>query len=157
MCWERPEGMDYPRPVSSCDAASASDLAGEVVAALSAASLVFKDESDYSEKLVQSAEKLFELASKKDPSQQATYTSLKDSCGQEARGFYNSSGYLDELVWGGTWLSFATGNTSYLKYATDLFNATQSNETSLDKGIFYWNNKLIANAVILFNNSSFTS
>lgn len=144
-CWQRPENMDYPRPVSSCDSGVASDLAGEIVAALSAASIVFKEDSEYSGKLVQTAEKLFELTSEKNPSQQGTYTRL--DCGKEARNFYNSSGYLDELVWGGTWLSFATGNTSHLEYATGLFSSAQSNETSLEKGILYWNNKLPAIAV----------
>lgn len=145
-CWQRPEDMEYPRPVLSCDSSAASDLAGEIVAALSAASLVFKEDSDYSVKLVKTAEKLFDLASNKDPSQQGTYTRL-DDCGKEARNFYNSSGYLDELVWGGTWLFFATGNTSHLEYATQMFTSAHNNETSLDKGLFYWNNKLIANAV----------
>ncbi|PON76294.1 Glycoside hydrolase [Parasponia andersonii] len=148
-CWQRPEDMEYPRPVSSCDSSAASDLAGEIVAALSAASIAFKEESDYSKKLVKTAEELFDLASRKDPSQQGTYTRL-DDCGREARNFYNSSGYLDELVWGGTWLFFATGNTSHLEYATgQIFTSAQSNETSLDKGLFYWNNKFTANAVLL--------
>lgn len=147
-CWQRPEDMEYPRPVSSCDSSVASDLAGEIVAALSAASLVFEEDHDYSGKLVKAAEKLFELASEKDPSQQGTYTSIEE-CGKEARNFYNSSGYLDELVWGGTWLFFATGNISHLEYATTLFSVAQSHETSIEKGILYWNNKLPAIAVIL--------
>ncbi|OMO58772.1 hypothetical protein COLO4_34389 [Corchorus olitorius] len=46
-CWQRPEDMSYKRPVSVCDE-RASDLAGEIVAALSAASIVFKDEKKYS-------------------------------------------------------------------------------------------------------------
>ena len=145
-CWQRPEDMEYERPASSCDSSAASDLAGEIVAALSAASLVFKEDIDYSGKLIKTAEKLFDLASRKDPSQQGTYTRLED-CGKEARNFYNSSGYLDELVWGGTWLFFATGNTSHLNYATQMFTLAQNNETNLDKGLFYWNNKLTANAV----------
>ncbi|KAL5560403.1 hypothetical protein UlMin_036614 [Ulmus minor] len=147
-CWERPEDMDYQRPVSFCDSSVATDLAGEIVAALSAASIVFKEDSVYSVKLVKAAENLYELTRNKDPSEQGTYTEL-DECGKEARNFYNSSGYLDELVWGGTWLFFATGNASHLEYATKIFSSAQSNETSFDKGIFYWNNKLTANAVLL--------
>ncbi|XP_062099751.1 endoglucanase 10-like [Humulus lupulus] len=153
-CWERPEDMDYTRPVSYCDSSKASDLAGEMVAALSAASLVFKEESSdgdqYSEKLVKTAEKLFEVATRKDPSEQGTYTSdIDDKCGKEARQFYNSSGYLDELVWAGTWLFFATGNTSHLEYATQMFTSARSNQTIFDQGLFYWNNKLTANAILL--------
>ncbi|KAF3445548.1 hypothetical protein FNV43_RR10724 [Rhamnella rubrinervis] len=146
-CWERPEDMDYERPVSICDS-SASDLAGEIVAALSAASLVFKEDKDYSGKLVKSAEKLFEVATKEEPDRQGTYTRSDDACGRESSSFYNSSGHTDELVWGGTWLFFATGNVSYLGYATDAFDAAKSNETSIDNGILYWNNKLTATAIL---------
>ncbi|KAF4376144.1 hypothetical protein G4B88_004948 [Cannabis sativa] len=93
-CWERPEDMDYKRPVSYCDISKASDLAGEMVAALSAASLVFKqEEAVFSEKLVQTAEKLFELILESTTKKDDEYCS-----GIEARKFYNSSGYLDELV-----------------------------------------------------------
>ncbi|KAA8546532.1 hypothetical protein F0562_002729 [Nyssa sinensis] len=146
-CWQRPEDMNYPRPVSICDG-TASDLAGEIVAALSAASLVFKEETDYSVKLAEAAEKLFELATQVDPKKQGTYT-LTDACGGQARQFYNSSGYKDELVWGGTWLFFATGNNSYLGQATDMLEAAEEEEKHSEKGIFYWNNKLTANAVLL--------
>ncbi|KAM6542519.1 hypothetical protein CsatB_006966 [Cannabis sativa] len=152
-CWERPEDMDYKRPVSYCDISKASDLAGEMVAALSAASLVFKQEEVvYSEKLVQTAEKLFELILESTTKKDDEYCS-----GIEARKFYNSSGYLDELVWASTWLFFATGNTSHLQYATQMFTSVTSNNnddddddhTTSDQGFFYWNNKLIASAVLL--------
>ncbi|KAJ7965418.1 Endoglucanase [Quillaja saponaria] len=145
-CWQRPEDMKYPRPVSICDS-TASDLAGEIVAALSAASLVFKEDKVYSMELTKAAESLYKLVKRED-SKQGTYTAV-DACGEEARKFYNSSGYKDELVWGGTWLFFATGNTSYLGDATDIFDSAESDETEFDKGIFYWNNKLTASAVLL--------
>ncbi|KAJ6412549.1 hypothetical protein OIU84_005577 [Salix udensis] len=147
-CWQRPEDMNYLRPVSACNE-TASDLAGEIVAALSAASIVFKEDTGYSVKLIQSAEKLFEVATKNDTGHhQGTYTAVED-CGGEARTYYNSSGYQDELIWGGTWLFFATGNTSYLGYATGNFNAAEGEETASEEGVFYWNNKLTANAVLL--------
>ena len=146
-CWQRPEDMDYPRPVSICDS-SASDLAGEIVAALSAASLVFKEDTVYSGDLVKAAGELFQSATK-DPNNQGTYNRV-ETCGGESRNFYNSSGYKDELVWGGTWLFFATGDISYLQYATDKFQAAVDNETSSDKWIFDWNNKLTANMVLFY-------
>lgn len=139
--------MNYPRPISKCDI-TASDLAGEIVAALSAASLVFKEDQAYSRNLVEAAEKLFELVTKEDSQKQGTYT-MVDDCGGEARNFYNSSGYEDELVWGGTWLFFATGNTSYLEDVSKRYELAKTEEKPFDKGIFYWNNKLTANAVIL--------
>ncbi|KAI3947867.1 hypothetical protein MKX01_034532 [Papaver californicum] len=76
----------------------------------------------YSIQRIKAAEKLFELVIR-NPNKQGTYTT-DDACGEEARQYYNSSGYLDEIVWGGTWLFFATGNVSYLKYATDNFPNT---------------------------------
>lgn len=85
--------MSYPRPVSVCDV-TALDLAGELVAGMSAAALVFKDQKDYSGKLVQAAKELFNLARHVDPSQSGTYISM-DDCGGRAKNFYNSTGYRD--------------------------------------------------------------
>ncbi|KAL4559121.1 hypothetical protein LXL04_031255 [Taraxacum kok-saghyz] len=147
-CWQRPEDMRYERPFFSCDN-TASDLAGEIIAALSAASLVFKEDEKYSTSLTKTATELFSVAANEEPGfVQGTYT-MKDECGGEARSFYNSTGYKDELVWGGTWLFFATGNTSYLRYATEHLAGAEEDELSADKGIFYWNNKLTAVAVLL--------
>ncbi|KAJ9560365.1 hypothetical protein OSB04_005525 [Centaurea solstitialis] len=147
-CWQRPEDMKPERPVFSCDE-TASDLAGEIIAALSAASLVFKEDEKYSTNLTKTAMVLFDTVTKEEPGfVQGTYT-MKDGCGAHAREFYNSTGYKDELVWGGTWLFFATGNTSYLRYATEHLSLAEEEESSTDKGVFYWNNKLPAIAVLL--------
>ena len=137
--------MNYARPVSICDS-SASDLGGEVVAALSAASMVFKDDKDYSGKLVKAAESIHKAVTREDPKKQGTYT-MVDACGKQARNFYKSSSYKDELAWGATWLFLATGNKTYLEYATEAFISAKSNETSFDRGVFDWNNKLNAIAV----------
>ncbi|XP_052482536.1 endoglucanase 25 isoform X1 [Gossypium raimondii] len=146
-CWQRPEDMRYKRPVSVCNE-TASDLAGEIVAALSAASIVFKQENEYSQRLIKKAEQIYEITAKEDRIHRAiTYTTI-DACGGEARKFYGSSGYKDELVWAATWLFFATGNHTFLDYATTNFAAAVDDETTTDKGIFYWNNKLAANAVL---------
>ncbi|KAM7275920.1 hypothetical protein ACFE04_017786 [Oxalis oulophora] len=56
-CWMRPEDIDYQCPVSQCD--SCSDLAAEMAAALASASIVFKDDKVYSQKLVHGATTLF--------------------------------------------------------------------------------------------------
>ncbi|KVH98661.1 Glycoside hydrolase, family 9, partial [Cynara cardunculus var. scolymus] len=145
-CWQRPEDMRYKRPVFSCDE-TASDLGGEIIAALSAASLVFKEDGKYSTSLMKMATELFDIVTKEEAGfVQGTYT-MKDGCGAQARQFYNSTGYKDELVWGGTWLFFATGNTSYLRYATEYLVMAEEEELSVDKGVFYWNNKLPAIAV----------
>nr|XP_023895265.1 endoglucanase 25-like [Quercus suber] len=146
-CWERPKDMTYQRPASTCDI-TASDLVGEIVAALSVASLVLKDDKAYSKDLVDVAEKLFELATNINSTKQGTYTTV-DAYGGEARNFYNSSGYLDELICGGTWLFFATGNTSNLEDATRKYDDAKKDKIPFDEGIFYWNNKFTANSIIL--------
>ncbi|KAJ0976952.1 hypothetical protein J5N97_012426 [Dioscorea zingiberensis] len=141
-CWQRPEDMKYGRPVSVCGS-SAADLAGEISAALAAASLVFTDEKSYSLELIQASESLFKLVNISEKKQ--TYT-MDLACGGEARNYYNSSGYLDELVWGATWLFFATGDYSYLRYVINNFETAAQVELVSDHGAFYWNNKLSATA-----------
>ncbi|CAN0892096.1 Endoglucanase 25 [Linum grandiflorum] len=131
-CWQRPEDMSYPRPVFACDG-SAADLAGEVVAALSAASMVFEEEKDYSHELVTAAVSLYGSATKNHNGGQNTYTNIK-ACGGEASKFYNSSGFQDELVWAGTWLFFATGNTSYLEYAALNFSSAVKQQDPEEQG-----------------------
>ncbi|KAF2317243.1 hypothetical protein GH714_018970 [Hevea brasiliensis] len=59
-CWMRPEDIDYPRSVTQCS--SCSDLAAEMAAALASASIVFKDNKAYSQKLVHGAKTLFKFA-----------------------------------------------------------------------------------------------
>lgn len=56
-CWERPEDMDTPRSVFKVDKKNpGSDIAGEIAAALAAASIVFlKCDPSYSNLLLQRA------------------------------------------------------------------------------------------------------
>ncbi|KAK9167118.1 hypothetical protein Scep_002309 [Stephania cephalantha] len=145
-CWQRPEDMIYPRPVLVCKNNS-TDLAGEIVAALSAASLVFRDKHEYSRELVKAAEKLYGIAIR-DYHEVGTYT-MDDQCGGEARQFYNSTSSLDELAWGATWLFFATGNPSHLNSTTEYFKLALEKQLAIDKGVYYWNNKIAANALLL--------
>ncbi|KAK4340909.1 hypothetical protein RND71_039410 [Anisodus tanguticus] len=145
-CWQRPEDMNYIRRVSFCDISTASDLAGEMVAAMSAASLVLKEDKDISEKLVKAAEELFILANS--TKKKETYTT-NDECGGQAKQFYNSTNYKDELVWGGIWLFFATGNKTYLKYATENFPSAVKEQVASDEGVFDWNNKITAISILL--------
>lgn len=145
-CWQKPEDMKYARPVSVCDD-TAADLAGEIVAAMSAASLVLVGEKEYSKRLVEAAEKLFNLATRQDQSHKPEKYTEDGACGGLAVNFYNSTTYVDELIWGGTWLFFATGNISYLEYSTDKFDSAEKEELVSEKGLFYWNNKFTANAV----------
>lgn len=84
-----------------------SDLVGEVVASLSASSMVFKAEDPtYSATLLTDA-KLYTFAK--------TYQGKYSDSIPDAAKFYRSwSGYKDELAWAAAWLYYATGDSSYL-------------------------------------------
>jgi len=141
-CWMRPEDIDYPRPVTTCS--SCSDLAAEMAAALAAASIVFKDNRAYSQKLVHGATTLYGFSRK----QRGRYS----AGGSEASVFYNSTSYWDEFVWGGAWMYFATGNSSYLKLATTPGLAKHAGAFwgGPDYGVLSWDNKLTGAQVIPF-------
>ncbi|KAK6159729.1 hypothetical protein DH2020_003110 [Rehmannia glutinosa] len=140
-CWMRPEDIDYERPVTECH--SCSDLAAEMAAALASASIVFKDNKAYSQKLVHGAKTLFKFSR----DQRGRY-----SVGNEASIFYNSTGYWDEFIWGATWLYYATGNSSYLQLATTPGLAKHAG--AFWGGPFYgvlnWDNKLAGTQVSAF-------
>ncbi|CAL9071536.1 unnamed protein product [Musa acuminata var. zebrina] len=140
-CWVRPEDIDYPRPVYECH--SCSDLAGEMAAALAAASIVFKDSKTYSEKLAHGARTLFKYGR----DQRGRYS----PGGSDPSLFYNSTSYWDEYVWGGAWLYFATGNSSYLQLATAPGLAKHAGAFwgGPDYGVFSWDNKLAGSQVLL--------
>ncbi|XP_031478965.1 endoglucanase 12-like [Nymphaea colorata] len=142
-CWERPEDMDYPRPVQKTVAGP--DLAGEMAAALAAASIVFKDDAAYSKRLVAAAATVFDFA--RDRGRRATYSRGNPAIDM----FYNSTSYFDEYMWGGAWLYYATGNVSYLALVTDA--AMARNAMALmnvpDLGVLSWDNKIPAVEVLL--------
>ncbi|KAK4794369.1 hypothetical protein SAY86_012363 [Trapa natans] len=140
-CWMRPEAIDYDRPVTECH--SCSDLAAEMAAALASASIVFKDSKAYSQKLVHGARTLFKFAR----DQRGRYS----AGGSDAALFYNSSSYWDEFVWGGAWLYYATGNTSYLQLATTPGIAKHAGAFwgGPDYGVLSWDNKLAGAQVLL--------
>ncbi|EEF47305.1 endoglucanase 25 [Ricinus communis] len=137
-CWMRPEDIDtdsnYPRHATWCYNCPA--VAAETVAALAAASIVFKESGDYSKKLVHGAEKLFQFATK---GQGENYKGIPDP----PTTVYNSSGFWDEFVWGGAWLYCATGNDTYLQFATSPGLAEK--DTAFwggpNRGVLSWNNK----------------
>ncbi|KAB2621850.1 endoglucanase 9-like [Pyrus ussuriensis x Pyrus communis] len=87
FCWMRPEDIDYIRPVTACHACS--DVAAEMAASLSAASIFSRNE-------------------------RGRYSFP----GTDAELFYNSTSYWDEFIWGAAWLYYATGNNSYLQLGT---------------------------------------
>lgn len=144
-CWMRPEEIDYPRPVTECH--SCPDLAGEMAAALAAASIVFKDNRAYSHKLLHGATTVWKFASDRNKRGSGSYSPR----GSDAAKFYNSTNYFDEAVWGGTWMYLATGNSSYLERVTDPKLAKRAGAFSggPNYGVFSWNNKLPGAQVLL--------
>ncbi|EPS58029.1 endo-1,4-beta-glucanase, partial [Genlisea aurea] len=143
-CWEKPEDMDYTRPVQNTT--SGPDLAGEMAAAMAAASIVFReDDPVFSEKLVAGAELVYAFA--RDPGRRAPY-----SMGNHyIEPYYNSTGYFDEYIWGAAWLFYATGNASYFSLATDQNTAVDSDVFSMIPrlSVLSWDNKLPAAMLIL--------
>ncbi|VFQ97833.1 unnamed protein product [Cuscuta campestris] len=140
-CWTRPEDIDYPRPVIECQ--SCSDLAAEMAAALASASIVFKDNKAYSQKLVSGAQTVFQFSRDR----RGRYSPR----GTEASVFYNSTNYYDEFVWGATWLYYATGNSTYLNIATMKGIAKNAGAFLGGKfhGVMSWDSKLPGAQVLL--------
>ncbi|CAG7867665.1 endoglucanase 1 [Brassica rapa] len=141
-CWERPEDMDTPRSVFKVDNNNpGSDIAGEVAAALAAASIVFrKCDPSYSNLLLQRAITVFTFADK----YRGPYSAgLKP----EVCPFYCSySGYQDELLWGAAWLHKATSNPTYLSYVQA--NGRNLGADEFDN-MFSWDNKHVGARILL--------
>ncbi|KAF6139641.1 hypothetical protein GIB67_033645 [Kingdonia uniflora] len=135
------QDIDYPRPVYECH--SCSDLAAEMAAALAASSIVFKDDKVYSKKLVHGATTLFKFSR----SQRGRYSPT----GSDPSIFYNSTSYWDEYLWGGAWMYYATGNSSYLALVTTPGLAKHAGAFwgGPDFGVLSWDNKLTGAQVLL--------
>ncbi|KAI3897620.1 hypothetical protein MKX03_026538 [Papaver bracteatum] len=129
-CWQRPEDVQLVPELLITT--SGPDLAGEMAAALAAASILFINDTNYSAKLVHAAEVLFKFASA--PGNHHSYSFPNPKIA------YRSTGncYLDELLWGNLWLYFATGNINYLHSATEAGDLKRSKVSK----IFSWDNKL---------------
>uniref|UniRef100_A0A1J3I9Q1 Endoglucanase n=1 Tax=Noccaea caerulescens TaxID=107243 RepID=A0A1J3I9Q1_NOCCA len=140
-CWERAEDMTTSRTAYKLDQYHpGSDLAGETAAALAAASLAFKPfNSSYSAILLSHAKELFSFADK--------YRGLYTDSIPNAKPFYMSSGYSDELLWAAAWLHRATGDQYYLKYVID--NAGYMGGTGWGMKEFSWDNKYAGVQILL--------
>ncbi|KAL9439690.1 hypothetical protein AB3S75_025199 [Citrus x aurantiifolia] len=141
-CWERPEDMDTPRNVYKVSTQNpGSDVAAETAAALAAASVVFKDsDPSYSTKLLKTAMKVFDFADK-------YRGSYSDSLNSVVCPFYCSySGYLDELLWGASWLHRASQNSSYLAYIQSNGHILGADD---DDYSFSWDDKRAGTKVLL--------
>eukprot|EP00257_Ricinus_communis_P020408 XP_015579633.1 endoglucanase 5 [Ricinus communis] len=140
-CWERAEDMTTPRNAYKLDQQNpGSDLAGETVAALAASAMAFKPyNSSYSNLLLVHAKQLFSFADR--------FRGLYDDSIKNAKEFYTSSGYSDELLWAAAWLYRATDDEYYLKYAVD--NAVYMGGTGWAVKEFSWDNKYAGVQILL--------
>lgn len=111
-CWDRPEEMTEKRPVTKINKKTpGTEVAAETAAAMAAASMVFKTiNRTYSDLLLQHAQKLFTFAD--------AYRGSYSVSIPQVQKFYNSTGYVDELLWAASWLYHATGDQTYLSYVT---------------------------------------
>ncbi|GFP95756.1 endoglucanase 12 [Phtheirospermum japonicum] len=143
-CWQRPEDMSYPRPVLTAN--SAPELGAEMAAAMAAASIVFRDDSAYSKRLIKGAETAFDFA--RDQGRRPAYSRANPAF---IEPYYNSTGYFDEHMWGAAWLFYATGNYSYLSLATNPGIAANANALRVipDLSVLSWDNKLPAAMLVL--------
>ncbi|KAE8650005.1 endoglucanase 1 [Cucumis sativus] len=141
-CWERPEDMDTPRTVYKITAQNpGSDVAAETAAALAAASIVFKaSDPSYSNKLLDAALKVFDLADK----HRGSYS---DSLHSVVCPFYCSySGYNDELLWAASWVYKASKNSIHLSYIQSNGHILGAEE---DDYTFSWDDKRPGTKILL--------
>ncbi|XP_051117057.1 endoglucanase 5 [Andrographis paniculata] len=140
-CWERAEDMTTSRTAYKLDPEHpGSDLAGETAAALAAAALAFKDyDSAYSNLLLVHAKQIFSFADR--------FRGFYDDSIQNAKNFYDSSSYSDELLWAAAWLYRASGDNYYLKYTID--NCASLGGTGWAVKEFSWDNKYAGIQILL--------
>ncbi|KAK7386965.1 hypothetical protein VNO78_27379 [Psophocarpus tetragonolobus] len=131
-CWERPEDMDTPRTSYYVTPQQpGSELSAEMAAALAASSIAFRtSNASYSDLLRHRADEVFDFAN--------NYRgSYNNSIGMAVCPFYcDVSGYMDELIWGASWLYKASNDSRYLDFV-------KSNIKFIGNDVFEfgWDNK----------------
>ncbi|CAJ2655263.1 unnamed protein product [Trifolium pratense] len=111
-CWERPEDMDTSRQAYYLTQDKpGSEVSSEIAAALAASSIVFrKIDRKYSKVLLGRAKQVFNFAN----NHRGSYN---DSIGDGVCPFYcNFNGYMDELIWGSSWLYKATNDQTHWNF-----------------------------------------
>ncbi|CAG2231369.1 E3.2.1.4 [Mytilus edulis] len=126
--WGRAEDMHMSRPAYKIyPGAPGSDVAGSTVAALAIGAVVFKEkDAGYSAKLLEAAKSLYAFA-KSNPG-------IYSNSVPQAKAFYNSSGYTDEMCEAAAELYKATKDQQYLIDAKFFYDPT------LAWG-YFWNDK----------------
>nr|AAU20853.2 endogenous cellulase [Reticulitermes flavipes] len=138
--WGRPEDMTMSRPAYKIDTSKpGSDLAAETAAALAATAIAYKSaDATYSNNLITHAKQLFDFAN--------NYRGKYSDSITDAKNFYASGDYKDELVWAAAWLYRATNDNTYLTKAESLYNEFGLGNWN---GAFNWDNKISGVQVLL--------
>jgi endoglucanase len=141
--WGPAETMPMARPAFKIDASCpGSDLAAETAAAMAAASLAFEQrDAAYAAQLEAHARSLYQFAD--------DYRGIYSMCVRDAQGFYRSSGYYDELVWGALWLYRLTGEAGYLEKAESLFQNLKDQNEFPYRWTHAWDDKTYGSYILL--------
>eukprot|EP01135_Chromosphaera_perkinsii_P009022 Nk52_evm40s1569 gene=Nk52_evmTU40s1569 len=130
--WGPPQQYTGKRPAWKITAAApGTDLACETAAAMAAASIVFEcnGNASYANELLSHAKKLYTFGT--------THLGFYTDSVPQAKGFYPSSSYYDEMGWAAMWLFRATKESNYLKD----FEYYYSKYSLSKSAIFGWDNK----------------
>ncbi|KAF9592801.1 hypothetical protein IFM89_017420 [Coptis chinensis] len=116
-----------------------------MAATLAAISIVFQDDIEYSNILLDGASALHSFAN--DKSKRRSYNRDNSNIAR----YYNSMGYWDEINWSAAWMLCASGNVSYLEHATEDTVATYAKAFIRipDLSVLSWDNKLPAAELLL--------
>ncbi|MBU1667624.1 glycoside hydrolase family 9 protein [bacterium] len=115
--WGPPEELNMERKTFVCDAdGGCAAVSGSMVGAFASGAMVFKDDSAYSQKLLENAKRLYKFAMK--------YQTDLDysSVGQDFYALYQNTHNEDQLAWGAIWLYKATNETQYLTDAKNIMS-----------------------------------
>lgn len=146
LVWYRLEEFTGDRPAYVVDMGKgASDLGGQVAAALASASIVFNaaGESDYASSLLAQAKSVYDIAST-----ELGHYSVQD---WNMSTIYNSSTFYDDLAWASSWLFKATQDTQYLSnmYTQYVNHLEYESSVSDFKYAFDWDNVFWPTNVLL--------
>ena len=129
------------RPAYTIDTNSpGSDLAAETAAAMAAGSIAFRNtDQTYADILLTHAKELYQFAEQ--------YRKKYSDSITDARNYYMSSSYNDELVWGAAWLYKSTQDNSYLQKAEQYFTQFGTGNTGW---AFSWDEKNAGAQMLLY-------
>jgi endoglucanase len=130
--WGPPELQTTSRPTLYVANTStpASDVCGDVSAALSLMYLNYKDvDLNYANQCIEASKNIYNFAK--------NYKGLSQS-----GGFYTSSGYWDELSWAGIWLYVVTNDNSYMNDVNSFISSMGINQYYEYHWTHCWDNVL---------------